>query len=259
MKIDLLQRRIYAYVGVAIIVVGVIVLWHYGPTLQQIVTDRDRLQTLVEALGWFGPIALIGLNALQIVVAPVPGYVVQLAAGFLYGPWWGGLWGTLGLFAGSMTAMWLARAYGRPLVERVVGADRVQQWEEVIHSENIYIWFVLLLGPTGDAPYYLAGLSRVRFVHIALITLLIRVPSVFVVAAVGAGVLTLTWWQFLLVLATVGLLTLLLLRQRESLTIWSDRLLRKFALRYTPISHHQSAVNRPTASKKGAPLLHKDV
>ena len=35
------------------------------------------------------------LNAVQIVIAPIPGYVLQVAAGFLFGPFWGGVWGIL--------------------------------------------------------------------------------------------------------------------------------------------------------------------
>ena len=225
-----------------LLLLGAIIFWQYGPAIKGVVGDRARFQAFVDELGWFGPIVLILFNALQIIVAPVPGYVVQLAAGFLYGPWWGGLWSTLGLFIGSMTAMWLARTYGRPLVERVIGANRLHHWEDIIHSDSIFVWFILLLGPTGDAPFYLAGLSQVRFVHIALITLLIRVPSVFVAAAVGAGTVVLTWWQFTLILISVGLFAYILLQYKEFLVAWMDRLLKKLTQGYTP-SHTGHTIN----------------
>lgn len=209
-------------------------LWLYGPALQTFVRDQERFQQFVDDLGWLGPIVLICFNALQIIVAPIPGYIVQLAAGFLYGPWWGGLWSTLGLFAGSMSAMWLARTYGRPLVARVIGTSRLQQWDESSHSDSVYVWFVLLLGPTGDAPFYLAGLSQVRFLHIALITLLIRVPSVFVAAAIGAGVLVLNWWQFTLVIALFGLFAFVLLRHKDLFSIWMERAMKAVMQHVSP-------------------------
>ncbi len=191
--------------------------------LQTLLTDEVLLQAAVDRLGWLGPLALIAFNALQIVVAPIPGYVVQLAAGFLYGPFWGGLWATIGLFIGGLSAMWLGRQLGRPLVEWMVGTAQLQRWEGIIHSENIYIWFILLLGPTGDAPYYLAGLARVRFVHIALITACIRMPSAFVAAAVGAGVVTLTWWQLTLILAVIGAVAAYLIRHQAYFATQMDR------------------------------------
>ena len=64
------------------------------------------------APGW-GPAALIGINVAQILVAPIPGYVVQAAAGYLYGPLWGGIYGAIGLMIGAMLAMLLARLLGR--------------------------------------------------------------------------------------------------------------------------------------------------
>ncbi len=241
MKTDLYQRRFQILFTVVGVLIFGLLAWQYGPTIGRILSDRARFQAFVEELGWFGPISLIFFNALQIVVAPIPGYIVQLAAGYLYGPWWGGLWGAIGLYIGSMTAMWLARTFGRPLVERAIGAARVQHWEHVIHSDSIYIWFALLLGPTGDAPYYLAGLSRVRFVHIALITTLLRVPSAFVAAAIGAGAMTLSWWQFALVVATVGITALIIFRYKAVLAAWGTQIYRALMRRFGHYIGHRFA------------------
>lgn len=200
-------------------------LWH-GSALQQLwhtVNDQQQLQAFVDRLGWLGPVALILLNALQIIVAPIPGYIIQAAAGFLYGPLWGGLWAAIGLFIGALTAMRLARSYGRPLVQKLVGAGQLAKWEQVTHSDSPLLWTVLLLGPTGDLPFHLAGLSRVSFLTIALITFCIRMPSVFVAAAVGAGTVTLSWWQFTLVVIVLGLLIVVFLRYQQPLTHWFEQ------------------------------------
>lgn len=198
----------------------------FGPELQQFwqaINDQQQLQAFVERLGWTGPLALILLNALQIIVAPIPGYIIQAAAGFLYGPLWGGIWATIGLFMGSLTAMKLARVYGRPLVEKLVGGGRLAKWEQVTHSDNPLLWTVLLLGPTGDLPFHLAGLSRVSFPTIVLITACIRMPSVFVAAAVGAGVVSLSWWQFTLLVVVLGALIIVFLRYQQPLTAWFEQ------------------------------------
>ncbi|MBX3013468.1 MAG: TVP38/TMEM64 family protein [Caldilineaceae bacterium] len=191
--------------------------------LWQAVNDQQQLQAFVDQLGWFGPLALILLNALQIIVAPIPGYIIQAAAGFLYGPFWGGLWAALGQLLGSLAAMKLARLYGRPLVQSLIGAARLTKWEKVTHSESPLLWTVLLLGPTGDAPYHLAGLSRVSFVTILVISLCIRIPSVFVAAAVGAGAVTLPWWQFALLILALSAVIVVFLRYQTPLTAWFDQ------------------------------------
>lgn len=203
--------------------------WWLAPEWRQVqafwhsINDQEQIQRFVDQLGWLGPVALILLNALQIIVAPIPGYIIQAAAGFLYGPLWGGIWASLGLFLGAMTAMSLARRYGRPLVQKLVGAGRLAKWEQMTHSDSPLVWTVFLLGPTGDLPYHLAGLAKVSFLSILSITLCIRVPSVFVAAAVGAGAVTLSWWQFALLVAALSILILLFMRHQVRVTTWFDQ------------------------------------
>lgn len=223
-----LQRWLIGSVALGLLLMGGLV-WQNEPLLAQLknfwqsINDQQQLQAFVDHLGWWGPLTLVLLNALQIIVAPVPGYIIQAAAGFLYGPLWGGIWAALGLFLGAMSAMKLARRYGRPLVQQLVGANRVTKWEQVTHSDSPLLWVVLLLGPTGDLPFHLAGLSRVSFGLIAIITFCIRMPSVFVAAAVGAGAVTLSWWQFTILVVTLAALIVVFLRYQQPLTAWFEQ------------------------------------
>ena len=197
--------------------------WRYGMQVWALASDEAALETAVAQLGAWGPAALISINVAQILVAPIPGYVVQAAAGYLYGPLWGGVYGAVGLLIGGMLAMLLARLLGRPLVERMIGQERLARWEKLTFSTSTAVWFLILLAPTGDLPYFMAGLSHVSFRKIFLLTLLVRVPSTFVVAAAGAGVLTLASWQLALLFGVLGLLLFLFLRYQERLTQAIDR------------------------------------
>jgi uncharacterized membrane protein YdjX (TVP38/TMEM64 family) len=175
------------------------------------------------SLGWLGPLALVLINVLQIVIAPIPGYLMQAAAGYLYGPFWGGLWGSIGLLAGSMLAMGLARALGRPLAERFIGNERLQHWESLTFSSNTLVWFAILTAPTGDLPYFLAGLAHVSFWKILALTLLIRVPATFVVAAAGAGIWNVSGWQLAVAVLGLGVLLVVVYSYRQRLVALLDR------------------------------------
>lgn len=208
---------------IAVTVLGAALIWRFGPQLWALAQDEAALEAFVAQLGPWGPLALVTINAAQIVFAPLPGYVMQAAAGYLYGPLWGGVWGATGLVIGAMLAMALARYFGRPIVERLVGSERLDHWESVTFSTSTIVWFLILLAPTGDLPYFMAGLSRVSFVKILLLTLVIRVPSTMVVAAAGAGVWWLSGWQLAALLALLGAATLLLMRYQERLLALVDR------------------------------------
>lgn len=205
---------------------GAALAWWQRDTLTVLVTDRDALQTFVASLGAAGPLALISLNILQIIIAPLPGMALFFVSGYLFGPWWGAAWGLTGLLLGGLTAMWLARVFGRPLAQRLVGADRLAHWEHVTHSDSTVVWALILLAPSGDVPFWLAGFSRVRFRTIALLIVLVRGPASLGAAAVGAGAWALAWWQIggILLLLTVPLV--IGLRYRSAVTAWFNRAIR---------------------------------
>lgn len=196
--------------------------WRLAPGLITVAQDPALLEEAIQRAGWLGPLALIGLNALQIVVAPIPGYPVPIAAGFLYGPYLGALWGTLGLLAGATVAFWLARWFGRPLAEKLAGKARLDKWETVTHSASLPVWFIMLLGPTGDIPYFLAGLSRVRFAKILVIAAILRTPSIIVAASAGAGVMLLTWWQLVAIAAGLAGILIGFLRYQQPFILWFE-------------------------------------
>jgi len=205
---------------VALVLLGV-ALWLWGGDAYTFLTDEQALEAIVIKAGIWGPLALILFNVVQIVVAPIPGYVVQLAAGYLYGPLWGGIYAAVGVLLGAMTAMWLARTLGRPVARLLVGESRLARWESVTHSDSVWVWLLLLLGPIGDVPYTLAGLSRVPYLTIFLITLLIRVPSVFLSTAIGGGALPVFW--FFVVAGVAGLILLIGLRYKQPIVAWYER------------------------------------
>lgn len=173
-----------------IVLVGMITAaWVYREPLTAHLRNVDEARAWFHELGVFGPLILIAINALQIVVAPIPGYVVQIAAGWVYGVWPGALYGSIGLALGAFLSMSLARLLGRPFALRVLGAERLARWEHAIHADRFWLWALLFLGPVGDVPYILAGLSRFPIPRLVLLALVIRTPGVVGATAIGAGLM----------------------------------------------------------------------
>jgi len=175
---------------VVLLAVVAVLAVRYWREVAAFLSNPEEVRAWLARLGPLGPLGLIAFNTIQVVVAPIPGYPVQIAAGYLFGWWRGSLYSVVGMILGGLLAMTLARVYGRPLVQRVVGADRLERWEQVAHLNSLAIWFVLMLGPLGDAPYYLAGLTRLPVLKLLAIVLLVRTPSVIVSAALGAGLIS---------------------------------------------------------------------
>lgn len=180
------KRWLLALLLVAL-AVPLVVYWR---PLMTLLRDRGQLRAWLHDLGPWGPLALIALNAAQIVLAPVPGQLVQAVAGYLFGLWPGAIYGTLGMALGGTLSMSLGRFYGRPLVALLVGSERLARWERLAHADSPLVWCVLMLPPFGDIPFLVAGLSRVPIWKVLGITLVVRGPSVVLYAAVGAGAIS---------------------------------------------------------------------
>ncbi len=198
--------------ALALILVIAVPAWYFRHDIWYLARHREAVQAWVAEWGRWGPLALVFLNAIQIVVAPVPGYLVQVMAGYLFGFPWGGVYALVGMLTGGALAMLLTRALGRPYVVLMVGEERISALEEKIHSDSWILWVILFLGPVGDSPFFLAGLTRVPIWRVLLITLFTRGPFVFLEAAVGAGMtkmsspLVVGLTAFLLLLAVVAYL-----------------------------------------------------
>jgi uncharacterized membrane protein YdjX (TVP38/TMEM64 family) len=212
---------LYIVGSVAALAVIATVLWLWGEPIWRLLTDEQAIERLVEQAGPWGPLALILISIVQIIVAPIPGYVVQLAAGYLYGPLWGGIFAAIGMVLGGMIAMVLARTFARPLAVWTIGAERLQRWEAVTHSDSPFVWLLLMAAPLGDSVYYLAGLSRVSYLTIFLLTLLLRVPSVFLSTAIGGGAVPLVW--MVVVSLFFGGLAIIAWRYRDGIMAWFEQ------------------------------------
>lgn len=203
MKITWRQR------GAILIVLALMGLaWAYRRPLSAALSEAESARAWLLALGALGPLMLILINAAQIVLAPIPGYFVQAAAGWVFGLWPGAVYGAIGLGLGGGLAAWLSRTLGRPFAARMVGAARLQRWEQVTRADSPWLWALLLLGPVVDIPYFLAGLSQFPIPRLIFIAVLARGPSVLLASAVGAGAVTLS--PPLLAAVAVGVALLLL-------------------------------------------------
>lgn len=184
-------------------VAGVIAFTPWREQLFGLFMHADRLQALVERLGPAGPLAVILLQAAQVLFAPVPGQVLGLASGALFGPWLGTLYSMLGLLLGSFLAVWLVRRWGRPLVERLVDPQNLARIDRLSRRLGVPLLFLVFLVPflPDDAILLIAGLTEMPTTVILLATLLGRLPGLLVSAFIGQSTMQLTPVQWTEVIA----------------------------------------------------------
>ena len=136
-----------------VLVFGVVAaLW---PSLS-LIFEPDGLDQMIESIQSQGPVGvfiLLGLQLLQIIVAFIPGEVVQVAAGMLYGPLFGTLIILLGCVISSSLIYMLVHKLGAPFVRAMVDEKHLVKFYEFERSGKLnLIVFVLFLIP-GTVSY----------------------------------------------------------------------------------------------------------
>jgi uncharacterized membrane protein YdjX (TVP38/TMEM64 family) len=156
--------------------------------LTRLYVDKRFLKHTLREWGVLAPVVFIGLQALQVVVAPIPGQLTGIFGGYLFGEWGGLLYSTIGLSLGSLAAFAFARWLGARYVQRLVSPDIWRRLGFIIEAEGSILCFVIFLIPglPKDMTCYLFGLSPMPFWVFALISTLGRIPDTWVVSAQGA-------------------------------------------------------------------------
>jgi uncharacterized membrane protein YdjX (TVP38/TMEM64 family)/rhodanese-related sulfurtransferase len=141
------------------------------------------LQTWVDGAGAAAPLLFVAVYAAATVLF-LPGIVITMAGGALFGPVWGTLWNLIGATLGAALAFLIARYVGADWVARRAG-PRLSRLHEGIAAEGWrFIAFVRLvpLFPFNLLNYTL-GLTRIGFFTYVLASAVFMLP----------GALAFTW------------------------------------------------------------------
>ena len=159
--ISLDKKTIVGFIVACLVLAGFIyLLYAYG--FIDYFTDHQRLLNFINEHRANASVIFIGLQALQVVAAPVPGEATGFVGGMFFGTAWGILYSTIGLTIGSWIAFMLARLAGRPLVEMVVKAETIKRYDYVMKHKGLFLAFLMFLIPgfPKDILCYLLGLGH---------------------------------------------------------------------------------------------------
>jgi len=185
------------------------------------------VRRFVASFGIWAPLALISLEVTQVVLAPVPGGMIDLASGYLFGPGWGTFYSMAGLMGGTVIALGLARHFGRPLVERFVPSHTLDRLDRYARHRGALFFLLLFLMPfiPKDVTCFLAGLTPLPLAELLLIAAIGRFPGVLMANLIGANAAALTPLQWLLIGVPLLLVVITLWRYKEHIEEFLLRLI----------------------------------
>ena len=193
-----------------IIIVATVALW---PIITSVFSEEGRAN-LIEQVNHAGPLGvliLLGLEFVQVVVAFIPGEVVQMVAGMLYGPWLGALIILCGCVLSTAFIYELVHRLGQPFVEEVVSTeslDRFRAFEASGKLSTMVFILFLIPGLPKDVFTYLVPLTEMKRREYLILTTIARCPGVFMSTFAASGLVRGNIVQSIIVFVIVGAIAL---------------------------------------------------
>ena len=192
------RKRIAALIILAAviagIVVGVILLRNSGRL--EIFSSQEALREWVSGFGAWAPAMFFLAQMVQVIISPIPGSVTTLVGGALFGLWPAFGISTAAVIVGSLLAFGLARAFGRPLVSRLVGPKVTEKYLGAMTSRTRIALLLMFLLPffPDDALSLIAGLTGISWMFFFLAVLITRPWGLLFSSLVGSGFVTIPLW-----------------------------------------------------------------
>ena len=181
------QSRRRFVLHLAVIVVAMVAVTILLRRQLPFLTNSVELRAFVQSFGIWSPVVLVVLQALQVVLAPIPGQLLGVVAGYLFGAWWGTLYNMLGITIGSAAAFWLSRRFGRAYVEDIVHEDTLAKFDSVDDdtARLTLLLFFLIPGLPDDVLCFVGGLTKFPLWQLLVLAIVGRTPAFFLANVVG--------------------------------------------------------------------------
>lgn len=182
-------------------------------TVFQLKTGQEtiiELRNAVLAYGGWAPVLFIGIQILQVLLAPIPGELSGFLGGYLFGAWPGFLYSSIGLTIGSWIAFGIGRIIWDLMPERVIETKLFQRFNTLVCKGQFILPFILFLLPglPKDSLSYLLGISRMPLPVFLFITGIGRMPGTLMLSYQGADVFTAHYFRLFILLTISVILAL---------------------------------------------------
>ncbi len=150
----------------------------------------DRIESFLSRFGSFAPLAYIVLLAVAIVISQIPNVPLAIAAGMLFGTFWGGLYSIVGGMLGAVACFVIARSLGIAFLKKIFG--KIPCFTDRCEEKHLALLiFLSRLVPffSFDLVSYCAGLTNIKVRTFLIATFFGMVPMTFLFTHMGGVIM----------------------------------------------------------------------
>ena len=159
--------------------------------LQTVFADKDVFKAFVDRHYIISAIVMILICAVQVIVALIPGELVEITAGYAFGTFDGALIALTGITLGSVVVLMLSKHYGRRLIESLYPKEKLDAIPIINEPKKrnaLTALLFLIPGTPKDLLTYAVGLTDMSIPLYLAIATAARFPSI-IISTIGGDAL----------------------------------------------------------------------
>ena len=156
-KIMKITKKQVIWISILVAAVGILVAVYYIGKSYGWFTffeSMDSIRNYVSSFGPMAPLIFFLLQFVQVIISPIPGNITTIVWGIMFGFINGFLISFAAVFLGSICAFLLGKKFGRPLVERIVGKQKIDKYMVSVSSRQKIVLFLMFLFLDSDSKFY---------------------------------------------------------------------------------------------------------
>jgi uncharacterized membrane protein YdjX (TVP38/TMEM64 family) len=184
----------------------------------------EAIRQSVLGLGGFAPLGMILLEALQVIIAPVPP-VTMVASGYTFGFLHGSVYSFIGMTLGSATVILFSRKYGKPAVDSLISDAHMERFHHLTEGHGYFVLGALFVAPgfPHDILCYVAGLTDLEFRKLIAAVSLSRIPVLLGLVLAGDSIASSRIQVAVFILAAFALIGLFTVENEEKLMSYARK------------------------------------
>lgn len=181
---------------IAIIIIALVIITLNIDKVLAILNNTTEMKKFVLAHKIFSIFIFVIVQILQIVIFFIPGEIVQLASGYIFGPYISFILCLIGVVIGSFITFCISRKFGKPFVEKIINKDSlwiVKKLDEAKyhrhekhpgkirkkHPKTIIFILYMIPGIPKDILGYISGIADISLKEFLIISTIARSPALF--------------------------------------------------------------------------------
>jgi uncharacterized membrane protein YdjX (TVP38/TMEM64 family) len=179
---------------IALSVIGLVLLvaaYEYYHRYIYIFRDPDKIRYIITSYGKYGVSVFLLIQILQVIAFFIPGEIVQMSGGYIYGTVFGSILSIIGITVGSIICYGISQIYGKPLVNKMISKRHLKFFDKILRlgSINSVVFLLYLIpGIPKDVLAYICGISDINLKNFIMYSTLGRLPGIVISTYFGSKI-----------------------------------------------------------------------